>query len=101
MFANKNIVLLQAAQSDAEAADLIMQINEKVNGDKLLSEQQKLVDEQTTQLERLEEKQSEELRRLNQEAEEERSKDGQEILHNNQLQKQMVSVRVTLDFTTL
>jgi hypothetical protein len=83
---------VQAAQNDAEAADLIMQINEKVNGDKLLSEQQKLVDEQTTQLERLEEKQSEELRRLNQEAEEERGKEERDILHNNQQQKQLVSI---------
>ncbi|XP_062603182.1 uncharacterized protein LOC134264959 [Saccostrea cucullata] len=78
-----------AAQSDSEAADLIMQINEKVNGDKLMSEQQKLVDQQTGELERLEEKQNEELRRLNQEAEEERSKEEQEILHNNQQQKQL------------
>lgn len=67
-----------------------MGINEKINGDKLLSEQQKLVDQQTTELEKLEGQQSEELRRLNLEAQEERSKEEQDIVLNNQQQKQLV-----------
>lgn len=78
-----------AAQNDAEAADVIMGINEKINGDKLLSEQQKLVDQQTTELEKLEGQQSEDLRRLNLEAQEERSKEEQDIVLNNQQQKQL------------
>lgn len=67
-----------------------MGINEKINGDKLLSEQQKLVDQQTTELEMLEGQQSEDLRRLNLEAQEERSKEEQDIVLNNQQQKQLV-----------
>lgn len=67
-----------------------MGINEKINGDKLLSEQQKLVDQQTTELEKLEGQQSEDLRRLNLEAQEERSKEEQDIVLNNQQQKQLV-----------
>lgn len=74
---------------------MIMHINEKMNGDKLMSEQQKLVDQQTTELEHLEEQQSEEQRRLNLEAEEERSKEEQDIVLNNQQQKQLVSQKIS------
>lgn len=81
---------LQVAQGDSDAADVIMDINEKVNGDKLTAEQQKLLDDQTKQAEALEERQLNEQREMNQHLNEEMASEEMDVETQIQQQKRLV-----------
>jgi len=58
-------LILQVSQGDQETADVIMDINERVNGDAMTAEQQALLTEQEVATEGIEDRQHAEQREMN------------------------------------
>lgn len=75
-----------------------MDINEKVNGDKLTSEQQDLLDKQMREAEALEARQLNEQREMNQHLDEEMATEEMSIETQIQQQKRLVNVDL-LDYS--
>ncbi|KAH3750553.1 hypothetical protein DPMN_185080 [Dreissena polymorpha] len=73
-------------QGDQDTADVIMDINEKVNGDNLTPEQVKLLEEQELEAEKLESRQRDEQRGMNRTFNEEMVTEEMEV--DNQIQEQ-------------
>mgnify|MGYP006890735337 FL=1 len=82
---------LQVSQGDEDAADVIMDINEKVNGDNLTAEQQQLVSEQEQQAENLEGRQRSEQRDMNRSLNDEMAEGEKEVEDQIAQQKRLVS----------
>ena len=82
----------QVSQGDQDAADVIMDINEKVNGDKLTKEQENLLDEQVKATETLEEKQHEQQREMNKQFDEEMATEELALEMQIQEQKRLASL---------
>lgn len=84
-----HITKTHAAQGDQETANVMMQINNKVNNDKLTPEQQKIVDQQLREQEEMERRQKEEMRKEKQAILDEAAKEEQQIDQQIRQQKQL------------
>ena len=83
-------ITLQVAQGDSDAADVIMNINDKVNNDKLTAEQEQLLNQQTREAESVEDRQLKEKREMNRNLDDEMLAEEIDIDTQIQQQKRLV-----------
>ena len=83
-------ITLQVAQGDSDAADVIMNINDKVNNDKLTAEQEQLLNQQTREAEGVEDRQLKEKREMNRNLDDEMLAEEIDIDTQIQQQKRLV-----------
>ena len=82
--------IFQVAQGDSDAANVIMSINDKVNNDKLTTDQEQLLNQQTKEAESLEDRQLKEKREMNRNLDDEMATEEIDVETQIQQQKRLV-----------